>query len=143
MMPTVSAPMTVTMMRFDLPVTAACLIGRRTRRLVLVGELLARVDRERRVGRQDRIAADILVDEVGRVVGDVLAPERERLGIEREPLDDVQLGAMSDRPGEAAGLEGDRIDDERVAVPAADRVPGAARRDAVTDALRDPCAPSA
>src|SRR5262245_31932426 len=86
------------------------------RGLVLEGELLARVDGERRIGRQDRIAADILVDEVERVGGDVFAAERERLLLERESLDDVQLGAMRDLPGEAARLESDRVHDERVAV---------------------------
>jgi hypothetical protein len=117
------------MMRFDLPLIATRPRRSRISRLVLVGELLARVDRKRRIGRQHGVAADILVDEVGGVVRDVLAPQRERRGIEREPLDDVQLGAMSDGSGQAAGLEGDSVHDERIAVPAADRMPGAARRD--------------
>jgi hypothetical protein len=69
-------------------------------RLVLESELLARVDRERRIGRQDRIAADILVDEVQRIVGDVFASQRQRCRIEREPLDDAQLSTVSASPSQ-------------------------------------------
>ena len=40
------------------------------RRLILEGELLAGLDPERRIGRQDSIDPDVLVREVERVVGD-------------------------------------------------------------------------
>jgi hypothetical protein len=64
------------------------------RLLILRRELLARLDPERRIRRQDTIGIHVLVREVDGIFGDDAAGELERCGIQREALDDVQFVAM-------------------------------------------------
>ena len=57
--------------------------------LILRRELLAGLDLERRIRRQDTIGIDVLVDELDGIFGDDVAREFQRCGIQREALDDV------------------------------------------------------
>jgi hypothetical protein len=88
--------------------------------LILRCKLPAGLDPERRIRRQDTIGIDVLVREVHGIFGDDAANELEGYGIQREALDDVQFIAVRKVACQAAGLETNRVDDERVAVPAAD-----------------------
>src|SRR4029079_9198043 len=88
--------------------------------LILRRKLLAGLDLERRIRRQDTIGIHVLVDEVEGIFGDDAAGELERYRIQREALDDVQFVAVGECACQAARLEADSVDDERIAVPAAD-----------------------
>src|SRR5690606_21993293 len=71
--------------------------------------------------------ARLLLRPVKRIVRDEAAAKLPRLRIERELLDDVQLIAVRQPAVEEARPEADRVDDQRVAFPATDRMPGGAR----------------
>src|SRR5215203_139303 len=88
--------------------------------LVLRRELLAGLDPEWRIRRQDTVCIHVLVHEVDGIVGDDVAGELERGGIQRKALDHVQLTAVRERACQAAGLKADSVDDQRIALPAAD-----------------------
>src|SRR5262245_57958117 len=88
--------------------------------LILRRELLARLDLERGIRWQDTVGIHVLVHEVIGIFGDDVALELERRRIQRESLDDVQFVAVREVACQAAWGEADRVDDERVAVPAAD-----------------------
>ena len=62
--------------------------------LILRRELLAGLDSERRIRRQDTVGIHVLVREVDGIFGDDAAGELERCGIQREALDDVQFVAV-------------------------------------------------
>src|SRR5688500_5166313 len=62
--------------------------------LVLRRELLAGLDPERRIRRQDAIGIHVLIHEVEGILGDDVASEFEGRRIQRETLDDVQLVAV-------------------------------------------------
>ena len=62
--------------------------------LILRRKLLAGLDPERRIRRQDTIGIHVLVLEVDRIFSDDAAGELERCGIQREALDDVQFVAV-------------------------------------------------
>ena len=64
-----------------------------------------------------------------RIASRVLAPKLPRLGIEPEAFHDVQLFAVRQASVQHARREADGVDDEHVALPAADRMPGEARLD--------------
>jgi len=64
--------------------------------LILRRKLLAGLDPERRIRRQDTIGIHVLVGEVDGIVGDDAAGQLERGGIQREALDDVQSAAVGD-----------------------------------------------
>src|SRR5690606_18090660 len=53
--------------------------------------------------------------------------QQPRVEVQAEALDDAELVAVADRRVEHAREEVGRFDDQLVALPAADRVPGAAR----------------
>src|SRR6185503_16738888 len=117
---TCAPPSSVSMQKYTGLGTASFLLG--ILRVVLVGQVLAAIRGIRRVGRHDDLGALVLIR-------DLVALERGRLGIERETLDYMQLVAVRHRASKAARREADGVDDQRVAVPTADRVPRAARRD--------------
>src|SRR5687767_6991865 len=76
--------------------------------LILRRELLAGLDLERRIRRQDAIGIHVLVLEVQGILGDDAAGEFERRGIQRESLDDVQSVAVGEVACQATRLEADR-----------------------------------
>src|SRR5687768_12478491 len=90
--------------------------------LILRRELPAGLDPERRIRGQDTIGIHVRVHEVVGVFGDDAAGELECRGIQREALHDVQFAAVREVARQATGQEAHRVDHERVAVPAADRV---------------------
>ena len=64
--------------------------------LILWRKLLAGLDPERRIRRQDTIGIHVLVREVDGILGDDAAGELERCGIQREALDNVQLATVGE-----------------------------------------------
>ena len=82
----------------------------------------------RHIGDEHLIGALVLIREIDRIFGDELSRQHPFFRVEGEALDDVQLVAMFHRRREHAGLEAHGVDDEHVALPAADRMPRVARR---------------
>src|SRR6185503_9579302 len=100
---TCAPPSSVSMQKYTGLGTASFLLG--ILRVVLVGQVLAAIRGIRRVGRRHDVGALVLIREIHRVVRDVVARERRRLGIDRETLDYMQLVAVRHRPRKAARRE--------------------------------------
>src|SRR6186713_2615827 len=84
--------------------------------------VLTVVLRERLIGDGDDVRARVLTLQVVGILRGVGTRQFRRLGIERETFDHVQLVTVSHRRVQYTGFESDRIHDQHVAVPAADRV---------------------
>jgi hypothetical protein len=85
--------------------------------LILRRELLAGLDFERCVGGKHTVGVHVLVREELGIVGDDVAGELQRRGIQREALDDVQLAAVREVACQGTRQQADRADDERIAIP--------------------------
>ena len=73
--------------------------------LILRRELLAGLDPERRIRRQDAIGIHVRVREIEGIFGNDAAGELERCGIQREALDDVQFAAVGSEPARLPGAK--------------------------------------